>query len=80
MLFSSELYFSDLTYTDIYVDGQIDGVRNLSLGQGVNFVIGENVSYITIIVILNTTRYFSISHWQIFIPFKGYAKLINKAV
>lgn len=39
----SDLYFSDLTYTDIYVDGQIDGVRNLSLGQGVNFVIGENV-------------------------------------
>lgn len=56
MLFSSELYFSDLTYTDIYVDGQINGVRNLSLGQGVNFVIGENVSYI--IVILNTMRHF----------------------
>lgn len=40
----SELYFQDLKYTDIYIDGQIDGVRNLSLGQGVNFVIGENVS------------------------------------
>jgi len=45
-LFISELYFSDLTYTDIYVDGQIDGVRNLSLGQGVNFVIGENVCHL----------------------------------
>lgn len=56
MLFSSELYFSDLTYTDIYVDGQINGVRNLSLGQGVNFVIGENVSYI--IVILKPMRHF----------------------
>ncbi|WAR26294.1 hypothetical protein MAR_011998 [Mya arenaria] len=38
----AELYFKDLKYTDIYIDGQIDGVQNLSLGQGVNFVIGEN--------------------------------------
>ena len=39
----TELYFKDLAYTDIYVDGEINGVQNLSLGQGVNFVIGENV-------------------------------------
>lgn len=44
----AELYFSDLTYTDIYVDGEISGVQTLSLGRGVNFVIGENVSYIVL--------------------------------
>jgi hypothetical protein len=41
---NTELYFKDLAYTDIYVDGEINGVQNLSLGQGVNFVVGENVS------------------------------------
>jgi len=41
----AELYFKDLKYTDIYIDGQIKGVTDLKLGQGVNFVIGENVSH-----------------------------------
>ena len=41
LLCISELYFSDLTYKDIY--GEISGVQDLSLGQNVNFVIGEHL-------------------------------------
>lgn len=46
-MYFSELYFNQLANKDIYIDGEINGVKNLKLGQGVNFLIGENVSLYT---------------------------------
>ncbi|KAL4226615.1 hypothetical protein ACF0H5_014598 [Mactra antiquata] len=38
----SVMFVSDLTYKDIYIDGEISGLQQLKIGQGVNFLVGEN--------------------------------------
>ena len=32
-----------LAYSDIYIDGEIDGVADLGIGQDINVIIGEKV-------------------------------------
>ena len=42
-LFSSDVYLKDLTYQTIYINGEIDGVKDLHIGSGVNLQLGEMV-------------------------------------
>jgi hypothetical protein len=39
----SDVNLQRLQYTDIYVDGQVDGVEALGIGQDINVIIGEQV-------------------------------------
>lgn len=43
LYFVLDVFLSDLTYKDIYIDGEIIGVQELKIGRGVNFLAGENV-------------------------------------
>ena len=39
----AEMRINNLRYKTIYMDGRLGGVRNLQIGQGVNFLLGEKV-------------------------------------
>ena len=41
--FFSDVYLKDLTYQTIYINGEIDGVKDLHIGSGVNVQLGEMV-------------------------------------
>ena len=41
----SEVYLKELTYTSIYINGEIDGIRDLRIGSGVDIQLGEMVSF-----------------------------------
>ena len=43
IFFSSDVYLKDLTYQTIYINGEIDGVKDLHIGSGVNVQLGEMV-------------------------------------
>lgn len=40
----SVVTLSGLEYKTIYIDGVLTGANDLTIGQGVDFLIGENVS------------------------------------
>ena len=43
ILFISDVYLKDLTYKTIYINGEIDGVKDLHIGSGVDVRLGEMV-------------------------------------
>ena len=48
--FSSDVYLKDLTYQTIYINGEIDGVKDLHIGSGVNVQLGEMVLILNIYI------------------------------
>ena len=49
-LFVADVYLKDLTYKTIYINGEIDGVKDLHIGTGVNVQLGEMVGAHTVLV------------------------------
>lgn len=43
-IFFPVVTLSGLEYKTIYIDGVLTGANDLTIGQGVDFLIGENVS------------------------------------
>lgn len=42
----AEVHLISLDYKEIRVNGRISGVKDLHIGQGVNFLVGEKVRHI----------------------------------
>ena len=53
IFFSSDVYLKDLTYQTIYINGEIDGVKDLHIGSGVNVQLGEMVKILNIYKLKN---------------------------